>query len=73
MGRALVLQVGVDPFFEFAAAIVGGVEAETERVLWFSPGDAASDPNARQGEQCERDFQGLARTNFFRTSDRHPA
>ena len=56
----LVLQVGVDPLFEFAAAFVGGVEADAEGVLGLFPGYGAADPDARQSEQCEGDFDGLA-------------
>ena len=49
----LVFEVGVDPFFEFAAAVVGVVETDSEGVLRLSPGDVGSDPNAGQGEQRE--------------------
>ena len=46
----LAFQVGVDPAFDFLAAVVGGVEADAES-LTLMPSHNAADVDARQSEQ----------------------
>src|SRR5215470_2704193 len=70
---ALAFQIGVDPLFEFAAAFVGGVEANAERVLGFFPGDGGANPETGQREQRERNFDLLAGADGLDASDRHAA
>ena len=42
---SLVFQVAVDPLFYFAAAVVGGIEADAER-FGFPPGHDSADADA---------------------------
>ena len=48
----LAFQVGVDPLFDSVAALVGGIEVDSER-LALPPGHNAADTDARQSEQGE--------------------
>jgi hypothetical protein len=46
----LAFQVAVDPFFDFLAAVVDGIEAQSERFA-FAPSHDGSYRHARQREQ----------------------
>src|SRR6202007_2728293 len=67
----LAFQVRVDPFFEFASAFVGGVEADSEGVLGVAPGNVGADPDAGEREEGEGDFDGLARADIVDAFDGH--
>lgn len=46
----LAFQVGVDPLFDFLAAVVGGIETDAQS-LALVPGHDAADVHTRQSEQ----------------------
>src|ERR1700733_2080755 len=68
----LAFQVGFDPLLYFLAAVVGGVEADSER-LGLAPGHDTAEGDAGQSQQRKRDLYIGSRRHIFGALQGHAA